>query len=285
MHAIGIDVGGTKIFAALVSKKGAITKSIKVGTPKSKKKLIETLSSCVKALQGHKKVSSAGIAIAGVLDGKKSVLLKSPNMPFLNNWKLKGCLSKKFGMRVKVENDANCFAIAAHRVEAPKAKNMAVLTLGTGVGCGLILNGRLYTGGGRASEFGHTKFLIESGKAVEAEKILGSKGILKMAKEKGINAKGVSEISEKAKKSRKASKVMGEAGKNIGILTANLFDTLDLEIVALCGGVSNPKNRLLAPAKKSCAKSRFIPGKKTLYTSALWGSGGAVGAALNAMKS
>ncbi len=283
MKNIGIDIGGYKIFSALVDEKGKIHKSIKINTPKNREKLLHRIEDIVFALSIDEKIKGIGIGIPGVLDEKKEKMIFSPNLIFLNNWNVKKAFEKKIKKKIVLENDANCFAFAVSKLEAKKTQNFGVLTLGTGIGCGLILNGFLFTGKARASEAGHSKILYNK-KIVCFEDLIGTKGIIKRAKKVGIKIKNVFELEEKAKKSTKARKIIKETGNLTGLLVANLFDILDLEKIFLTGGLINLGPLLVENIKKTTQKNSFIKTKKEVIVSKLGEEAGAIGAALLSIK-
>lgn len=159
-YIIGIDIGGTMIKGALFDLQGGLIKKDETSTraEKGQEKFIENIISFVNLLQKETgKASSLGIGIAGVLDKERETLLESPNLPLLKNVPLKKLLESELGIPVFIENDANIAALGELWAGDGKGiDNFLLLTLGTGIGSGLILNGDLWTGEtGKAGEFGH----------------------------------------------------------------------------------------------------------------------------------
>ncbi len=154
--AIGIDVGGTKISVGLVQQ-GKLIKSHTLPTPvnETKEKVLETIINTVKAL-GDSEFSGIGVGIPGLVDTLKGVVFDVHNIPSFTRVALKTELESAFHRRAEINNDANCFVLGSkHYGKGKRYNNMVGLTLGTGLGGGIILNGRLYEGvGAGAGEFG-----------------------------------------------------------------------------------------------------------------------------------
>jgi glucokinase len=156
---IGIDIGGTKICAAVIQN-GQIISDIKsFKTPKTTKEILETLFKAIEELKTSSKVDFVGIATAGAVDINNSKVIGSTgNLPEgYNKLDLKEEIEKKFGLITFVENDANAAAYAEYKIGASKGhQNTITVTLGTGIGGGIIVNGQLLRGkSGAAAEIGH----------------------------------------------------------------------------------------------------------------------------------
>ena len=159
-YIIGIDIGGTMIKGASFDTGGGLLRKEETSTQAEKgpEKLIENIVSLAHLLQkSNGKSSAMGIGIAGVLNKERTVLLESPNLPLINNLPLKKLLESELNTPVFLENDANVAALGELWAGDGKGlDNFLLLTLGTGIGSGLILGGSLWTGEtGKAGEFGH----------------------------------------------------------------------------------------------------------------------------------
>ena len=159
-YIVGIDIGGTMIKGASFDTGGGLLRKEETSTQAEKgpEKLIENIVSLAHLLQtGNDKTSAMGIGIAGVLNKDRTVLLESPNLPLINNLPLKKLLESELNIPVFLENDANVAALGELWAGDGKGlDNFLLLTLGTGIGSGLILGGSLWTGEtGKAGEFGH----------------------------------------------------------------------------------------------------------------------------------
>ena len=141
---IGIDIGGTKCAVVLGDANGRISKKIKFATANKD----ETLANIFSAVQEVGLGKRIGISCGGPLDEKNGIILSPPNLPGWDDVHIVDILQEKFGVPAKIMNDANACAIAEHRFGAGVgSENMIFLTFGTGLGAGLIINGKLFSGG------------------------------------------------------------------------------------------------------------------------------------------
>ncbi len=219
------------------------------------------------------KIEKVGVGVPGTVH--QGVLDYSPNFPALEGWQIGPELEKIFGAPVVLINDAKAFTYAEAKIGAAKGlKHVVGLTLGSGLGAGIILDGTLYLGKGSAGEIGHTILNLSSLK--EAEEFTSAK----FFKAKG---KEPQEILEAAKKGRSnALKLWTEFGHNLGVITANLANLLDPEAIVVGGGIANAF-KFFAPEAQKTAKDLIVdPDRKDLplLKSALGPSASAIGAAL-----
>lgn len=151
----GIDIGGTKCAVVFGTKEGKIVE--KISFPTGKKDA--TLQAIFAALDDRRNFASVGVSCGGPLDEKNGVILSPPNLPGWDAVPLKAMLEENFGVPAGLRNDANACAMAEWRFGAGKGtQNMLFLTFGTGLGAGIICNGRLYSGAnGFAGELGHIR--------------------------------------------------------------------------------------------------------------------------------
>lgn len=153
---IGIDVGGTKICAGLVKDGNILTKET-IPTPitENREKVIESIHSIIKKLK-VRNLAGIGIGVPGLVNIKAGVVYDIQNIPALTGVSLKETIEKQWNLPVYVNNDANCFALGAiNSGYGKKFRNLIGLTLGTGLGGGIVINGKLHQGvGGGAGEFG-----------------------------------------------------------------------------------------------------------------------------------
>ncbi len=152
---IGIDVGGTKCACVLGDENGRVLKKLRFATTNFK----ETIDNIIQNTHKLGPAKAIGVSCGGPLDEEKGIILSPPNLPGWDNVHLKEMLEKEFSVPCGVRNDANACAIAEWRFGAGRGtKNMVFLTFGTGMGSGLILNGKLYSGtNGLAGEVGHMR--------------------------------------------------------------------------------------------------------------------------------
>lgn len=149
MYYIGFDIGGTKCAVSLGEiADGNITVLGREETPTTTPEAtLETLAATVARFRKEKEIISAGISCGGPIDAENGVILTPPNLPKWHNFPIVEYIQKRFGLHAVLENDANACAVAEWRFGAGKGtKNMVFCTFGTGLGVGLIVNGRLYGG-------------------------------------------------------------------------------------------------------------------------------------------
>ena len=151
---IGIDIGGTKC-AVVLGDEERIVNKIRFETTSYE----QTLENIIKAVKEIGEGDAIGISCGGPLDSEKGIIMSPPNLPGWDDVHITDILKKEFGIPVYLCNDANACALAEWKYGAGKGtKNMVFLTFGTGLGAGLILNGRLYSGAnGMAGEVGHIR--------------------------------------------------------------------------------------------------------------------------------
>ena len=155
-RVIALDLGGTKLLSGVVDDEGVVEKRVVSATDTSSEDAV--LAQVEEAVEGLMKddIGAIGIGIPSTIDQRRGEAIDSVNIP-LSDVPLRDRLAKRFGVPVAIENDANAAAVAEHRLGAGRgSRHMVMLTLGTGVGGGLILDGNLYRGAiGAAAELGH----------------------------------------------------------------------------------------------------------------------------------
>src|SRR5262245_51861314 len=154
--SIGVDLGGTKILAGVVDRDGTVLRHYEMATPTgSQAELLAGLDAAVEAVHGDG-VEAVGFGIPSTIDQRSGRAVSSVNIP-LHDLDFRDRMRERFGMPVGIDNDANAAAIGEWRVGAGRGTNdMVMLTIGTGLGGGLILGGRPYRGFmGAGAELGH----------------------------------------------------------------------------------------------------------------------------------
>jgi glucokinase len=160
VHAIGIDIGGTKIAGAVVDEFGTIVREERVPTDASRPEEIENavVAMIGRLSDGPEEIAGAGVAAAGFIDAAQSTVYYAPNI----NWRhepFREKLEKRIDIPVIIENDANAAGWAEFRFGAGRlVSDMVILTIGTGVGGAIVSNDRLFRGGfGAGAELGHMR--------------------------------------------------------------------------------------------------------------------------------
>jgi len=282
MKLIGIDLGGTKIRGVLINSNGNVIKEKEIFVENNFKKDLEKLVSIIKEFD-YKDIDGIGVGVPGLLDNKREKVVNFPNLSGWENFNLKKYLEKEFKKKVRLENDANCVALAEKKFGNGKNySNFIVLTLGTGVGGGIIINDKLYIGKGNAGEIGYIKvggmekcFYNQIGCF---ESLANGSAIIRMTKESKINVRDPIELAKLAKQgNNKAINVFNKFGENLGKGIVNLIFTLDPEIILIGGGISKNGKLILSPAREYIEKN--INYKVNLKIVKFVKYGGAIGAA------
>lgn len=237
-YAIGLDIGGTMIRGAVVNDRGSILYLISVPTQadKSKKKVLANILFVVNALKAWARKRK--IKIVGIGAGSPGFMMKNNkmtsihNIPCFMNFNLKKALGKLLKHKIIFENDTNCFALGEYNFGAgKKSKNMVGIILGTGVGAGLVFDGKLYVGNTGAGECGHS---FSSLKDKEYHDYCSGSDLAKKYKK---SAKYI--FSGKDKKFRKAVK---EFYSNLGLMLSQIVNLLDNDLFVIGGGVAKSVN-------------------------------------------
>jgi glucokinase len=255
-----VDLGGTHLRAALVDDSGRILKQLKQETPKgdSANCIVEALARAAQQWSSDEQpVVAASIMVPGAVDSDKAVVLQAPNLPSLVNFDLKAELQRRLGWPVFLENDANAAAVGEMWLGAARGcKDVVSVTLGTGVGGGVILDGKLWRGShGSAGEIGHTTVDPFSGLKCKCgntgclELFASATAIVRMTRE-GLASHPQSELQQAELTAERvyeaghrgdalALSVFERFGMYLGVGLANLINFIDPQIIVLTGGVVN----------------------------------------------
>ena len=262
---IGIDLGATRIKMALVDEKGKVFYRREVSTPfnVTKPDLIDSIAGNVKEIIAKSSVrkrdiAGIGIGVPGPVDFKRGVVRYFPNIKGWEGVPLRSILQKRLGLRVALDNDVNAMTLGEYRFGAGKgAINLICLTLGTGVGGGIIINGEIYRGSTMcAGEIGHIP-INENGPICNCrgiaclERYIGNRYILQRAKKffgKGITLERMNELARKGNK--KALGIWEDVGKKLATALIGVVNLLNPDIIIIGGGVSKANELILRPLKK-----------------------------------
>ncbi|MFZ9309743.1 MAG: ROK family glucokinase [Candidatus Nanopelagicales bacterium] len=270
---IGIDVGGTKIAAGLVNESGEIVRDLRVDTPRtSTVEILDVLCNVILELKKEAPSANVCVAVPGFVSKTNDVVLITPNLP-LRNLNLREEVNNRIGEQITVENDANAAAWGEYLFGAAQGfENVVMLTIGTGLGGGLVLHHQLFRGSlGLAAEVGHMTITPDgllcgcgqhgcweqyaSGNAlVRTARELASAtpdaaGLLLSIGDGSIDGIQGHHITKAALIGCDvALRSYQELGKWLGQGIANLTALLDPDIFVLGGGVADAGNALLLPA-------------------------------------
>jgi glucokinase len=280
MHYLGFDIGGTETKVALIKDK-QIIKSICEDSPDNLEGLLNLAKKMkmqlIESLAGQE-IGGIGFSIAGVLDMKREAMSNSPNIQYLNDQPIKKLLEEKLNpFSIKIEHDVHCFLLAEKEVGLARGfKNVVYLTVGTGVGGALMINGEIQDGAhGASGEIGH--MIIEAGQQLDLENLTANNFVKKRL---GVSAAEAEKLVRSG--DEKAKEVFEERGKNLGIGLANIINIFDPEAVIIGGGVVSAQEFILSGIREGIEKFVISPeAKKTkILFSELGQFGGALGAAM-----
>jgi len=277
---IGVDVGGTKIAGGVVDEAGTILETTRKRTPATDEEAVaETIGDVVIELQRRHQIEGVGIGAAGFVDRSRSVVLFAPNLAW-RDAPLKDQVEERVGVRTVVENDANAAAWGEFRFGAGSdIEDMLLITVGTGVGGGVIVDGSLYRGGyGIAGEIGHMRLvpgghlcgcgnrgcleqyasgtaLVRDAREVARAGSPQAAEILALARGK-VGAITGQMVTQAAKAGDGlAVELLGDVGRWLGEGIASLAAVLDPSMVVLGGGASEAGVLLLDPVTEAFARS------------------------------
>ena len=229
--ACGIDVGGTKIAGGVVDDTGKVLEELRVESPATDAHAIEAaIERLVAELRARHEIEAVGVGAAGYIDKSRSVVLFAPNLAW-RDLDLKADLEATLGLPVVVENDANAAAWGEYHFGAGRNETFLVcVTIGTGIGGGVIVDGELFRGGfGIGAEFGHIQ-MVEDGRQCPC----GQRGCWEQY------GSGNALV-------RDARRRAGQALENAGQGLADLAAVLDPETFIVGGGVSEAGDLFLKP--------------------------------------
>lgn len=263
-----VDLGGTHLRVALVDDTGRILQHVKQETPKgdSPDGILDALVSAAREWDcDNQPVVAASIMVPGAVDSDKAVVVQAPNLPSLINFQLKE-LQQRLGWPVFLENDANAAAVGEMWLGAARGcTDVISVTLGTGVGGGVILNGKLWRGShGSAGEIGHTTVDPFSGLKCKCgntgclELFASATAIVRMARELGMQPSTAEQVYEAGQNGDEvALSVFKRFGTYLGIGLANLINLIDPQIIVITGGAVNGWELFAAEMYKQVGERAF----------------------------
>jgi glucokinase len=269
-RALGVDVGGTKILAGVVDREGGVERREGRPTPQSSQEdLLAELDAVVERLLGDD-VAALGFGLPSTIDQARGRAVASVHIP-LEEMDFRDRMAERFGLPVGIDNDANAAAIAEWRLGAARgASYVVMLTLGTGIGGGLILDGRPYRGwSGAAAELGH--MVLDYGGAPCGQGCIGHGHFEALAAGKvadeaarrrfGLEANARRLVAEARAGHQAARDDLAEIGRRLGAGLGSLVNIFDPEVIVLGGGFAEADEFVLGPARETLAVEALAPGR------------------------
>lgn len=311
---IGFDVGGTTLKAALVSE-GQILQLVSAQTPveAAQNDAISVMAGLIQELQAFAagqaaEVTGVGMGIAGLVDYRSGEVITAPNLPNWNNFPLASQLSQAVGLPVRLDNDVRAMAMGELAYGAGRgSEHLLCLTVGTGVGSAIIINGRIHRGASlTAGEFGHTMVIPQGGRGCGCgnrgclETVAGTEGILTLAQrylERGLAPVLAERIKHQPLSPRLISEaaaagdtgalaVWNEVGNWLGIALAGAVNFLNPERIVIGGGIAQAGDLLFKPIERAIRLHAFArpASAVSLLPAALGAQAGMIGSAVLAQQ-
>jgi glucokinase len=281
-YAIGVDIGGTKVLAGVVDTEGKVLDRVRLETPDRSKTpdvVEDTIVRAVRQLMTRHSVATIGIGAAGFVDSTRSTVMFSPHLSWRNE-PLRAKLMDRLRAPIIVDNDANMAAWAEFRFGAARDRRQILcVTLGTGIGGALVLDGRLYRGAnGMAGEFGHMQ-VVPGGRRCECgnrgcwEQYSSGNTLVRDARELVAAESPVAHrlrelcgddpsrltgplVTEAARDGDPAAiELFGEVGGWLGTGLAGFTAAFDPDCIVVGGGVSDAGDFLLGPAREALGRT------------------------------
>jgi glucokinase len=270
---IGVDVGGTKMNAALVHEDGRYERAVMRPTPTSSQEdFLAELERMVEELCDGE-AAAIGLGLPSTIDRGAGRVVSSVNIPLAEEG-VRARFEERFGLPVGLDNDANAAAIAEWKVGAGRGvRNLVLLTLGTGVGGGLILDGKPFRGAtGAGAQLGHMVLqyggppcagtctghghveTLASGRAADdaAARILGG------------DAGGLELVEAARAGNAECVEALAEIGRRLGAAIGSLVNVFEPEVVVLGGGFGRAGDLVFGPARAVVAVEALPPGRDTV---------------------
>jgi glucokinase len=303
-YSIGVDLGGTNLRIAAVDDSGKLVEKTTLGTrvAMGRDHVVNDMCAAIQELaEKHKdsgKLLGIGIGVPGIIDMETGMVRESPNLPDWADYPVRDEIERRLRTRVILENDANSAAFGEKWLGAAKdVDDMAMLTLGTGVGGGLVLGGRIWHGmAGMAAEFGHTTVepegaLCGCGNRGCLEAYASATAVVRIARE--AIASGAAPALAKADSSRdefsaktvydlavqgdeQARNVYRRVGRALGIVLSDMVNALNLPMYVVGGGVSSAWEVFAPPMFEELRRRSMVYAATAPGTSSGQGASGKV---------
>lgn len=307
-YCIGVDIGGTNIKAGITDTLGNIVfkDSVPTAVDKSSRGIIADCADLIGTLiiesgLDRNLIKSIGVGCPGTCDAEKGTVIYTPNIN-LSGVNIRSELGNYFDIPIYLGNDANCAALGEYFALEEKTSNMVFITLGTGIGGGIILGGKLYIGtNGTAAEIGHMVINphgLKCGCGANGcwEQYASVTALIRMTKEfaernpqsaianeikiNGVGGRTAFELMKTGDKG--AKEIVDEWIFNVGTGVLNIINILQPEVIVIGGAISKEGETLINPIKEMQKKSVYsqVEKKTTLLTAKLGNDAGLIGSAM-----
>ncbi|MBN2102425.1 ROK family glucokinase [bacterium] len=298
---IGVDLGGTNIKAGSVSDQGKVLKEMSISTEadKGQAHVLGRIIQVIQDVAEGSEIGGVGIGIPGQINVERGICYFAPNLPGWKDVSVTPVIKKKLGCPVVLDNDANVAALGEFAYGAGQgSQHLLMVTLGTGVGGGLVLNGRIFRGfRDLAGEFGHITVdcnghTCSCGRKGCIEEYASIRGIVRMVREAldaGVESslRGVEKLTPReiyhdaVNGDTLAIEAFQRAGDYLGIALADVANLLNIERVVVGGGIANAGNFILEAARARVQKDALPEAAESveIVKAQLGNSAGLVGAA------
>lgn len=274
MNAIGVDVGGTKIAAGVVSPEGEILDEVRYPTPHSPRKLVEAIARAVTEFGDEYEAGGVCLAVPGLILAQENKVIFSPNLHAIEGLPLKDEIEPKIGVPLTVENDGNAAAWGEFRFGAgSEVDHLVFVALGTGIGGGVVSHGVLMRGAqGSGGELGHVTIQVTGPRCACGnhgclEALASGTAIGRRAREVAVENPGSAlghlaarrqilgeDVTERAREGDElALSVLDETGRWLGVGLAGFVNIFNPEVVAVGGGAMEAGELILGAARKEVA--------------------------------
>lgn len=311
-YVLGIDIGGTNLVVGAVTEDGARVAGLRsepTGVPDGPDIVLDRIVRMAQATIAATRAEDAGAEVLGVgigspgpLDRQRGLVIFTPNLRW-KNMPVRDRIGDALGLRAALDNDANCAMLGEHWVGAAQgARNAVCFTIGTGIGGGIVVDGKLVHGASdAAAEIGHITIDVNGRRcgcgndgcleayasgpaiarraceAIEAGAV--SSMIARAGDPSGITAQTVFECA--AAGDALADELVRDTARYLGVGIANMLNIMNPEVVVICGGVTQAGDHLFVPLRREVARRAFKPAVEAcrIVPGALPGTAGVVGAA------
>lgn len=309
-RTIGLDIGGTKIAGGVVEADGTVLSELVEPTPEDSdaEAVTAVLLDIVERLRAkHDGVTAIGVGAAGIVEWPQGRIVWAPNNAY-RDWPVREQLEAATGLPAVVDNDANVAVLAEARLGARQYRELVLVTVGTGIGGGLVLGGQIYRGPtGRGAELGHIILnpdgpLCGCGNHGCFEAYASGTALTRMGREAadddpgGLIARLGAEQGEVTGQTVTAAATQGDAvaqdlfgrlGRWLGVGIASLANIFELEAVVVGGGLVSTGDLLLEPARRAAREFAFATQAREtvpILPAVFGGDAGMIGAALLAVE-